>query len=339
MPSNEVFDGLQRAGIDLLSDEGALFNKYDSLATSEDISELYSVLSSVRDKTDRPAVITPVAVVANPDFKRISESRFTKYFFEPVNDTLARFKGCETSFSLWQEGVKKRLFVPQFHGREHLNVRVWMNALQKGNKRATEGFKFGFWGMSTQKDPGIGVEFQAAFDFIDKADLTYQREVIISGLELFSNLFGYRASYFAPPNGPLNPDLEIPLAEMGIRYLSMPRIQTVPLGGGKTRKRFHWLGHQTASGLTVITRNCFFEPVVPGTDWVDRCLSDISIAFRWNKPAIISSHRVNYTGRLSVDNRKNGLRQLNRLLKTIVRKWPEAEFITSDELGNIISHD
>lgn len=339
MPSPEVYNKLIMSGLDLESDEGALFNKYDSLATSDDLSALFEVLDSVKDATGRPAVITPVSVVANPNFNKIRQGNFKNYFFETFTDTLARYPGCEDSFTLWKEGMGRRLFIPQFHGREHLNVSVWMKALSEGNVTSRLGFDHTFWGMTTRSEPGIGVEFQAAFDFIEPGDLKLQQEIISTGLDLFRDIFGYRASYFAPPNGPFSSRLEPLLAEKGIKYLSMPRIQTEPLGHGKTRLRFHWIGRKTESGLIILTRNCFFEPVVEGIDWVDRCLSDISIAFRWKKPAVISSHRVNYTGGISADNRTKGLMQLSQLLRKITKIWPDTEFITSEELGKTIVND
>ena len=339
MPSIKAYNNLQTEGIDLISDEGALFNRFDTMATSEDLSGLFEVLTSVKDKLDRPAVITPLAVVANPDFEKIRDSGFTTYYYERFTDTFRRYKGCENSFKLWQEGINRRLFVPQFHGREHLNVKVWMRALTSGNKVARTGFDHCFWGMSTQHEPDIGLEFQAAFDFSDPSDLIYHTEVIATGLELFKDLFGYKASYFVPPNGPFSSGLEKHLSDNGIKYLSMPRIQSEPMGLGKVRKRMHWLGKRNPSGLKIITRNCFFEPVVQGTDWVDHCMSDISIAFRWHKPAIISTHRVNYVGALFADNRKNGLARLSDLLKRIIREWPDAEFFTTEELGGIINDD
>lgn len=339
MPSAEVFNTIQISGIDVVSDEGAVFNKYDSLATSEDISALFDTLSSVKDSTGRSAVFTPVSVVANPDFDRIRESGFAQYFYEPFTETLRRYKGCENAFALWQEGISRKMFVPQFHGREHLNVRVWMHALRAGNRIARTGFDNCFWGMTTKNEPDIGVEFQAAFDFIDPDDLSYQEEVLTSGLDLFRDLFGYKPSYFVPPNGPFSSRLEPLLSEKEVRYLSMPRIQSEPIGYGKTRKKLHWIGKKTRTGLTIISRNCFFEPVNDHLDWVDKCLSDISVAFRWHKPAVISSHRVNFTGGLSTENRRKGLDRLKELLRRIMQKWPDAEFVTSEELGDIIHHD
>lgn len=337
MPSIDVHISLCESGLDMESDEGVLYNRYDSLETSEDLASLFEVLSSVKDISNRYAVLTPVSVTANPDFEKIRANEFREYFFEPFTSTLQRYKGCENSFALWVEGIDNRLFVPQFHGREHLNVKAWMKALSKGNNVVITGFDHSFWGMTTQGDPDIGLELQAAFDFIEPLDLKYHHEVLSSGLRLFKDIFGYNASYFVPPNGPLSSTLEPLLKESGIKFLSMPRIQAEPMGYYRTRKRIHWLGKRTPSNLTIITRNCFFEPVIPGIDWVDRCLSDIEIAFKWRKPAVISSHRVNYIGALYPENRRQGLKQLSDLLNRVVLKWPDIEFLTSEELGDLMS--
>ncbi len=339
MPSKEAFNNLQGTGIDLLSDEGFIFNKYDSLATSTDLELLFEVLSSVKDSSGNPATLTPIAVVANPDFEKIRQSGFTEYHYEPFTDSLKRQKDCEESFNLWKEGMAKRIFIPQFHGREHLNVRVWMRALMGRHAKTMEAFNQNLWGISTANDPDIKVEFQAAFDFIDPKDLEYHKEVIISGLRLFKSLFGYSATYFVPPNGPLNSKLEKVCHDEGIRFLSVPKLQVEPLSYGRTRKRIHWLAQRGKSGLKYITRNCFFEPCQPGRDWVDSCIHDISLIFRWNKPAIISSHRVNYIGALYTENRDTGLRSLGLLLKRIMKTWPDAEFVSSAQLGDIINNE
>jgi hypothetical protein len=79
-----------------------------------------------------------------------------------------------------------------------------------------------------------------------------------------------------------------------------------------------------------------FEPSREGTHLVDTCLKEIDTSFRWNKPAIISSHRVSFVGALYPENRDNGLRQLSELLKGIVKHWPDVEFMTTEELGALM---
>ena len=44
--------------------------------------------------------------------------------------------------------LRRNLFVPQFHGREHLNVAVWMKALQEGHRNTILSFDEGMWGFA-----------------------------------------------------------------------------------------------------------------------------------------------------------------------------------------------
>jgi hypothetical protein len=83
-------------------------------------------------------------------------------------------------------------------------------------------------------------------------------------------------------------------------------------------------------------RNCFFEPSLdPGFNWVDDCLRRMKIIFLWGKPAIIGSHRINFIGSLNEENRKKNLKALEFMLRSILKTWPEVEFITTDVLGKI----
>ena len=88
--------------------------------------------------------------------------------------------------------------------------------------------------------------------------------------------------------------------------------------------------------MRYIIRNCVFEPSKRGKDWVDSCLNEMKIAFRCGKPAIITTHRVNFIGVHDVSNRDNGLRELTRLLKSILRTWPDVEFMIADQLGDLM---
>ena len=86
-----------------------------------------------------------------------------------------------------------------------------------------------------------------------------------------------------------------------------------------------------------MVRNCVFEPThKSGIDWVGYTLKQIEAAFRMNKPAIISSHRVNFCGHIDSENRKKGLNSLKELLKKIVNRYPDVEFLTSTQLASLI---
>jgi hypothetical protein len=338
MPSKETFTRLKNLGMDLESMDYLRYNLYDTLADQTDLEYLFEILSSVKDKHERNCVFTALSVVANPDFKKIKENNFRKYYYEPFTDTLSRYYGNSGVFHLWEEGIKNRIFIPQFHGREHLNVSSWMTALRNNHKNTVLGFNEGFWGFPPDPDDPEFVENQAAFLISDVSDLQEHQKIIAEGLDLFENIFGYRATYFVPPNGPINNSLNKILIDKGVKFRSTSKIQIESIGPGQNRKAWHWLGQKDTYGIRYITRNCFFEPSGhPETDWIDTCLRDISNAFRWKKPAIISSHRVNYIGSLDQKNRDSGLKKLKILLNSIISKWPDAEFLTTPQLGNFIA--
>jgi len=334
MPSNKTREILIKKGVDLLSGDSYRYNMYDTLATENDLSALFDTLSIVKDKNDNHCIITSISLVANPDFEKIKASNFEKYYFEPFTETFKRYPDCKSSFEMWQEGIKNHFFVPQFHGREHLNIQVWLKALQNNDKHTRLAFDYGTWGFNNVL-PSI-VSYQAAFDLDQPNEIEYQKVVITSGLELFEQLHGYKATVFVPPNGPFNEILEETAFAGGIHFMSASKIHNEPQGNGLFKKKFHYLGQKNKYGQRYITRNCFFEPSAAGKDWVDSCLNDIQIAFRWSKPAVVSSHRVNYIGALAASNRDKGLEQLKQLLQTIVKRWPDVEFMTSSELGALI---
>ena len=65
---------------------------------------------------------------------------------------------------------------------------------------------------------------------------------------------------------------------------------------------------------------------------VGYALGQVEAAFRWRKPAIISSHRVNFCGHIDPNNRQQGIAALGELLKGIVKRWPDVRFISADQL-------
>ncbi len=333
MSSKDSFGRLRKKGLNLTGGDSTRYNSFDCIESASDLSALFETLQLVKDSAGNHPVITALCLSANPDFDLIESNNFQAYSFEPFTKTLERYNRPGT-IELYREGISNHLFIPQFHGREHLNVAVWMRALQDNDPQTMAAFEEGVWGFKNTNSNKIN--YQAAFDLELVEDLELQKNIIREGLQLFEELHGFKASFFVPPNGPINNVLEKTAAENGIQYMSAPKIQQEVLGNGNTRKVYHYLGQQNKSKQLYITRNCFFEPSATGKDWVSSCLADINTAFRWHKPAVISTHRVNYTGSLDEGNRKSGLQQLKTLLTGITTKWPEVIFLSSNQLGDLI---
>ena len=337
-PSKEVYDELIRRGIRMDRDS---YCKYDNLATKEDLANLFEVLSSVKDKNGNPAIFTANAVVANPVFDKIKESDFSAYFYEPFTDTLKRDALHGDAFEMWRQGMDAGLFHPQCHGREHLNVKKWLGVLRQGESVTKTAFDLGTFGLTANVDASIKEYYMGAFNSGLDEDIESYNEILTDGLDMFEEIFGFRSKSFIATTYEWSPKIEPCLFKNGVRYIQGTIAQKIPLDDDTTVKivRRGFQGTKTKSGLIRLFRNCFFEPSTkPDFDFVDDCLNRIRIAFKWGKAANICSHRVNYIGSIHKENTDRNLPELKRLLKEIVKRWPDVEFVTSDQLGDIIEN-
>ena len=312
------------------------FTANDCLESNTDLERLYDLLRKHKDSTGRPAVFTPMCIMANPDFEKIKESGYREYHFENFVDTCKRYPDHDRVLDLWQQGINERLFIPGFHGREHLNVIRWLNALNNGDEGLLLAFQHQSFGATRYKGKPM-TEYLGALYPDHFSEIPFLQEIIETGAELFRANCGYNPVHFIAPNRENPKVLDLTLSNMGVKYLTMSKLRHYPLGDNKFGWEFNWLGRQNNLGQIIITRNCSFEPSDPSSgNPVDNCIKEIDTAFKWRKPAVISSHRVNYVGSINPENSKSGLDLLDRLLSSIHAKWPDAEFLTSTELGDLI---
>lgn len=338
MSSKNDRDELTQAGFDFSNQP---FNRYDALETNDDMTALYQVLKKHKDATGRHPVFTAVSIVANPDFEKIKAGNFQQYFYEPFTETLNRYPNSDKVIDLYKQGISERLFVPVFHGREHLNAQRWLRVLQSGNKSVLKTFQHGVTAVHIGPGKEFLGDFQAAFDLDVPEDVYYMKDVLSEGLDLFEKLWGYKSPYFVATNGPFNNSLEQVLAEKEVKYILGERFQREPLGNGNYKKHFHYIGMKNKYKQIYLTRNAMFEPAISAfglsKNPVENCLKSIQRSFRWGKPATICTHRINYIGRIEEANRTKNLELLDALLASIVKLWPDVEFMTSVELGDLIS--
>jgi hypothetical protein len=237
---------------------------------------------------------------------------------------------------LWKKGIDENIFVPGLHGREHLSVSRWMKLLAEDNEAVKLAFKHGSFGVSSFKGKPIP-EYLGAFHPDRTSDIPKLQSILVEAAHLFKNICGYDPTHFIAPNreGPL--ELDETLAKLGVKYLTNSKLRHYPKGDEKYGNQLNWLGKKNQFDQITITRNCGFEPTSKmSNDWVGQCLNEIEIAFKWKKPAVISSHRVNYIGHIHPENAALGLKSLDDLLTRITKLYPDIEFMTSTELGEVI---
>lgn len=336
MASKEALNYFLKLGYPVDKDP---YNYFDALESNDDLELLLNVLSSVKDKNGNGAIFTANCLVANPDFERIKSDNFQNYYYEPFTKTLARYPNHNRVYRLYQEGIANNLLKPQFHGREHLNVPLWMASLQEGRGAVLEAFKFGMFSVHAESNPVYFNEYTDALAFHTKEQYDLLPDILADGLNVFRNIWGFNSESFMAPCYIWSSALEETLSKGGVRYLQGMINQFQPILGVpfKYKLKYHYLGQLNNFGQRYLIRNVFFEPThKPGKDSVGESLKRIEIAFTWGKPAIISSHRLNYMGSLDPANRSKGLKLLKQLLAEIVARWPDVEFMSSDELGNLI---
>ncbi len=331
--SKKDLENIEKNGIEVAYNH---FIKNDSLESNSDLSNLLEILDKHKDYNGSPVVFTPMSIMTNPDFELIQKNDFDKYFYEYFTETYKRYPNSSNVYNLWLEGIDKRLFVPALHGREHLNVKAWMDALKNKNKGMLLAFEHETIGISGLKNEFIP-EHLGAFYPNSPEEINTYHQIITEASEIFFKSFNFKASHFIGPNKEPVKILDKTMASLGIQYMTVSKLRKHPLGNDKYGFELNWIGRKNEFGQIMLTRNCSFEPSSStNVDWVNSCIKEIENAFFWHKPAIISSHRVNYIGSINQENAEKGLKGLDNLLSLIIKKWPQVEFMTSSELGDLI---
>jgi hypothetical protein len=277
-------------------------------------------------------------MTSNIDFEKMQKDDYTCFYNETVPETFEKLskqqpEAYRGAWDLFREGISKGLLKPQFHGREHLNLIVFNDKLKNRDTQLLTALKNNsFTSISDEEYPTMSS--MAAFDFWDEKENESLIPIIEDGTRLFHEVYGYKSTYFTPPVNNIHHSLFKPLKENGIRFIDLALVHKEHQGFNSYKTLFNYIGKKTKEGIIIMVRNVVFEPTEDrGIDWVDFTMKQIEVAFRWKKPAIISSHRVNFCGHIDPQNRENGLIALKRLLKEIVKKWPDVEFMSADELG------
>lgn len=336
MPDKATYDKLLAKGIRV---DRCPFNRFDCLASEKDLTLLFEILASFSDINGNPPVLTANCVLVNPDFDKIRESGFNEYHYELFTETLKKYPGHLSSFQLWKEGIENKVFLPQFHGREHLNVDRWMKALKDNLPETLFAFDLNMFGLSTFISNENRRSYLAAFDVHGPEKILQLKEIIMDGLSLFRNIFGYQAKACIAPNYIWPISIEKDLSDFGIQYIQSRMVQLAPESDStKIKKIHHYTGQRNKFDQTYIITNCQFEPSFDySKDSVGECLAQIDTAFKFRMPAIIAMHRVNFIGSIEQSNRERNLPLLKKLLTEINKKWPEVEYMTSNQLGDLIN--
>jgi hypothetical protein len=336
--NKEAYDVLLQDGYDMTKSPYTI----DALESNEDLTNLYSVLDSVKDSQRNPACFTANMIMANPDFEAIEKNNFSKYVYETVDKTLDKYKGRDKVRDLWKHGMQTKMFFPQLHAREHVRYWDWMNALKENDVEAKKTFKLGMCGVPrVVSKNGTSYFYPPYIDdqilIQEKVDLN---QLISEGAELFKSEFGFYSKTTIAPNCGWTSSCEKIWKQNHLKFIQGGYLQEHHYAN-KTKYIAHYLGEKSKTeGLTYLVRNCTFEPSTStNPNYWEGTFKQVENAFSRKTPALISSHRVNYIGSVDEKNRENGLRQLYTLLNKITEQYPDVIFLNSFQLGELLVYD
>ena len=299
---------------------------------------MFAVLLKHKDSTGRPACLTANFVMTNPDFVKIKESDFEKYFVIPQQDDWD-----EKLVKLYREGIRERVFYPQLHGYEHMCSEAWLRGLHEDKP----GFRMLFdLGLHLDPRTAIGKPGRSSAEFVDASTVPSrvipvekQRENLVKAQAIFKDIFGYRSVSFIAPFYYFDDNTLRACEANGIKYIQAGNSQCEKvLESGKYVNHRRYLGEKTGHGSGVfLTRNAHLDPAGSNLYNAAACMQHIEWAFNLGLPAVIDTHRIYYMSTNDLEMAANSRKELDKLLTAIEKRYPDVRYLTTPELGELIT--
>lgn len=332
--NKEAYMAMEKAGMDLHSNR---FDRLDSLETPDDLMALWDTLNSVKDVNGNPAIFTAFACPANIDFEFVRDSKGESYKYVTLPDLYDKV-GYNGMMELWKDGIDSKVMNVQYHGREHANLRTMHELLRTGDEQAWAAVNNDSWcGITHKISPNITSVSAAQFE--EKSELPLIADILAEGTDVFEKVWGYRPAHFTAPGNRENSYVHPILAEKGIKYIDTNLYFKEHQGNGIYKTKIHLPFSKNEFNQHFVIRNMVFEPMLQNEtfDWEGYFLRRIREIFSLGKPVNISTHRVNFSGNLSVDNRAKHLVLLKKILKGIVKEFPDVEFMSTVDMATVMT--
>ena len=315
--------------LDRIGDLRVYHDGMDTLESVADLDALFKLLLRFPGGDGRPAAFTTVYFLANPDFDAIEASGFTEYIDRGIDKPFPpEYQDRGDIISKALEGIDLGVWFPESHNTRaegHFDPNKWVKFLHDRTDPGYNAFfEFKMIGKPSERSTDKGEEF----DSLTVAEIG---EWIRTGTQYFHNAFGYAPHVSGLSSARARGGA---LEETVARLLSQNGVEVITNAVNKS------LGHYDPGlGLTYIRRNACFEPALYKKDrhapgWLTSCYEEVEQAWASNHPAIVNTHRVNYTS-LAPERRARSLNQLEQLLTRIQTEHPEAVYRSSWEVGRM----
>lgn len=219
-----------------------------------------------------------------------------EHFWPPALAEAARWDPSVRSFLRAEEGVPRHESLPP-----HLQAR-WIDASRLPSSKLDRGA-------------------------IDRA--------VAEEVACFLRVFGSAARVAVPVTFTWTADVEAAWACHGIRTVVTPGTRNIGrdehgrLIGDKSIIRN---GDVAAGGAVFVVRDIYFEPALGHR--AERALCEIREHVRLGRPALLETHRFNFTG--SAAQAQDSLAELRRLLQGALTAMPQLRFLSTEALGEAL---
>ncbi|QSS98027.1 hypothetical protein [Psychroflexus sp. ALD_RP9] len=324
MPSNKAYNKILSKKV--INDSP--YARFDSIATENDWHALLEVLTKFKDKSGNYPIITQNFITSNPDFNEIRNNNYKIYSEQPFFDTIKNQSQTKNYLKILDQAISSKLVKPQFHGNQHVNISKWLRLLQNNDRGAHLAFEQGTYFIDN-----LTKSIFATYDYNSKEELSLHYDSISKGLKLFREYFGFNSDTMIFPNYIWSKHHLVYISKIGVKGIQGTKIQNIPRDRSGYYRKLRFNGFINSYNQIDLVRNCFFEPSSSKSgNTVEYCIKSIDSAFKHKVPAIISTHRLNFIGRLNENNRTDNLIKLKELLNQIMKLWPDVVFMSSDEL-------
>ena len=322
--------------------------------TATDLYQIRNILRRFKDAYGNHPVITAYINPAAPDFEEIIRSDYKKYtwrFCYEHNPVLV---------NLWRSLAEEGFFNIQFHGREHINIPLWLSALQEDLPGFRESCGKGYIGQNNYRASEVLVEKDARFpflfvSFVDASTnppralpLETQKYMVRTGLRIIREHFLTNPEIVVAPGHIWDVSTWRAFKEKHIEYIETIRVPIVEVGPGleliQTHNYVNWFSNR--HGIKAVIRNCFYEP-----NWglaesetevnysrkalrrAERALRRLRRRLLGGEPAVLATHKYNYVAD-GADRKRANLEGLESLLLKVQTEFPSVAFLSASDLGH-----
>jgi len=321
MPDLKTFNKL--IGLSDINIDACPYNRLDSLENDDDLDNLFNLLIKYKDQENHFPCFTFNMNLFNPNISKIKENSFRSYYEFNLEESY-RFYDRGEVLSKIKKANEHGLVDVQYHGKQHLNVNEYMRLLND-NDVVRNAAEHGFFALSFENSVKIKTPYLATYHpmFKDQNNELDFKE----GFDYFNCIFNKKPTSFVAPVYAFDKSLEDYAVSIGIKSFQGLLKNNIDLNLNKGKRK------NNKSDRIYQIRNINFEPATnQNYDWYDKTLRGIEIAFALKRPAIISSHRLNYISSLDKKNSSSNLKLLSNILFKVLKKWPDVKFLNTKDL-------